>query len=107
MPIRPATNAQSDAGNSAPRRGSEQFSTQHATELIVHSMAAMAATVSLAPKEAIEAALRLDFRSDTITQPTQAMRDAMRDAEVGDDVLGEDPSINALEAEAAHLFAKE
>jgi threonine aldolase len=72
-------------------------------------MAAMAATVSLSPtpNEAIEAALRLDFRSDTITQPTQAMRDAMRDAEVGDDVFGEDPSINALEAHAARIFGKE
>jgi threonine aldolase len=55
----------------------------------------------------IEAALRLDFRSDTITQPTPAMRDAMRTAEVGDDVFGEDPSINALEAEAARLIGKE
>ena len=55
----------------------------------------------------LEAALRLDFRSDTITQPTPAMREAMRNAEVGDDVFGEDPSINALEAEAARLFDKE
>ena len=55
----------------------------------------------------IDAALRLDFRSDTITQPTAAMREAMRTAEVGDDVFGEDPSINALEATAARLFGKE
>jgi threonine aldolase len=54
-----------------------------------------------------QAALRLDFRSDTITQPTPAMREAMRSAEVGDDVFGEDPSINALEAEAARIFDKE
>ena len=54
-----------------------------------------------------EAALRLDFRSDTITQPTPAMREAMKDAQVGDDVFGEDPSINALEAEAARIFGKE
>jgi threonine aldolase len=68
----------------------------------------MAATLSLAPDSAsVEAALRLDFRSDTITQPTQAMRDAMRTAEVGDDVFGEDPSINALEAQAAQIFGKE
>src|SRR5260370_10659349 len=63
------------------------------------------------PKEAsssdVDTALRLDFRSDTITQPTAAMREAMRSAEVGDDVFGEDPSINALEAEAARLFGKE
>src|SRR5690242_16219418 len=57
--------------------------------------------------EAREAALRLDFRSDTITQPTDAMREAMSQAEVGDDVFGEDPSINALEAEAARIFGKE
>jgi threonine aldolase len=54
-----------------------------------------------------ESALRLDFRSDTITQPTPEMREAMRSAEVGDDVFGEDPSINALEAHAARLFGKE
>src|SRR6195256_6831809 len=63
------------------------------------------------PKEAsssdVDTALRLDFRSDTITQPTAAMREAMRTAEVGDDVFGEDPSINALEAEAAQRFDKE
>ena len=57
--------------------------------------------------ELAESALRLDFRSDTITQPTPEMREAMRSAEVGDDVFGEDPSINALEARAAELFGKE
>src|SRR5579859_3390582 len=55
----------------------------------------------------LDTALSLDFRSDTITQPTAAMREAMRSAQVGDDVFGEDPSINALEAEAARLFQKE
>jgi threonine aldolase len=67
----------------------------------------MAVTLPYAPARDADAALRLDFRSDTITQPTQAMRDAIRDAPVGDDVFGEDPSINALEAEAARLFAKD
>jgi threonine aldolase len=66
----------------------------------------MAVSLSSAPGS-IDAALRLDFRSDTITQPTLAMREAMRSAEVGDDVFGEDPSINALEAEAARIFGKE
>src|SRR5262245_32916735 len=76
--------------------------------LIVHSMPAMAATLSVAPSQALEpAGLRLDFRSDTITQPTPEMREAMRNAEVGDDVFGEDPSINALETQAASLFGKE
>src|SRR5438309_3016683 len=63
------------------------------------------------PKEAspsdIDAGLSLDFRSDTITQPTAAMRQAMSNAQVGDDVFGEDPSINALETEAARLFDKQ
>jgi threonine aldolase len=67
----------------------------------------MPATAAVPSHEAIDAALRLDFRSDTITQPTRAMREAMRDAEVGDDVFGEDPSINALESHAARIFGKE
>ena len=67
----------------------------------------MALTSPWAPSSDVEAALRLDFRSDTITQPTPAMREAMRSAEVGDDVFGEDPSINALELESARLFEKE
>lgn len=45
-----------------------------------------------------------DFRSDTVTRPTPAMRRAMADAEVGDDVYGEDPTVNALEEEAAALI---
>ena len=49
----------------------------------------------------------IDFRSDTITQPTDAMRQAMAEAEVGDDVYGEDPSINLLEQRAAQLLGKE
>src|SRR5260370_42286397 len=67
----------------------------------------MAVTLQYAPPSDAEAALRLDFRSDTITQPTAAMREAMRDAQVGDDVFGEDPSINALETEAARIFGKD
>ncbi|MCW8345538.1 low-specificity L-threonine aldolase [Vibrio sp. ZSDZ65] len=43
----------------------------------------------------------MDFRSDTVTQPTQAMRDAMANAPVGDDVYGDDPTVNALELWAA------
>ena len=48
-----------------------------------------------------------DFRSDTVTRPTSAMRQAMARAEVGDDVLGDDPTVKALEREAAALFEKE
>lgn len=43
----------------------------------------------------------MDFRSDTVTQPTQAMRDAMANASVGDDVYGDDPTVNELELWAA------
>jgi len=48
-----------------------------------------------------------DFRSDTVTRPTAAMRAAMAAAPVGDDVLGDDPSVNALEAEVAALLGFE
>lgn len=48
-----------------------------------------------------------DFRSDTVTRPTPAMRRAMAEAEVGDDVFGEDPTVNALEARAAQILGKE
>ncbi len=49
----------------------------------------------------------VDLRSDTITQPTPAMREAMARAEVGDDVYGEDPTVNRLEAMAAEILGKE
>jgi threonine aldolase len=49
----------------------------------------------------------IDLRSDTVTKPTAAMRAAMAAAEVGDDVYGEDPTINRLEQLAAELFGKE
>lgn len=50
---------------------------------------------------------KIDLRSDTVTQPTQAMRDAMYHAEVGDDVFGDDPTVNALETLAARILNKE
>lgn len=49
----------------------------------------------------------VDLRSDTVTRPTVAMREAMATAEVGDDVYGEDPEVNALEAEVAGLLGHE
>ncbi|HZN12117.1 MAG TPA: GntG family PLP-dependent aldolase [Blastocatellia bacterium] len=49
----------------------------------------------------------IDLRSDTVTRPTPAMRRAMAEAEVGDDVYGEDPTVNRLEGVAAELFDKE
>ena len=49
----------------------------------------------------------VDLRSDTLTRPTAAMRAAMAGAEVGDDVYGEDPTVNALEERVAALFGHE
>ena len=49
----------------------------------------------------------IDLRSDTVTKPSAEMRQAMADAEVGDDVYGEDPSINKLQQKAADLLGKE
>ena len=49
----------------------------------------------------------IDLRSDTVTRPSQAMRSAMMTAELGDDVYGDDPSVNRLEAFAAKLLDKE
>lgn len=48
-----------------------------------------------------------DFRSDTVTRPTPAMREAMAKAPVGDDVYGDDPTVNLLEAKAAEMLGKE
>ena len=49
----------------------------------------------------------IDLRSDTVTRPTPAMRAAMAAAEVGDDVYGEDPTVNLLERRAAEIFGRE
>lgn len=49
----------------------------------------------------------IDLRSDTVTRPTPAMRDAMARAELGDDVFGDDPSVNALQAAIATRLGKE
>ena len=49
----------------------------------------------------------IDLRSDTITQPTPAMREAMARAEVGDDVFGDDPTVARLEARVAEILGKE
>jgi threonine aldolase len=49
----------------------------------------------------------IDLRSDTVTRPSDGMREAMMSAELGDDVYGEDPTVNALEARAAEILGKE
>src|SRR5512137_2571973 len=51
--------------------------------------------------------MTIDLRSDTITQPTPAMREAMARAEVGDDVFGDDPTVRRLEERVAELLGKE
>src|ERR1043165_472197 len=49
----------------------------------------------------------VDLRSDTVTRPSAAMRRAMHDAELGDDVFGDDPTVNRLQARAAEMFGFE
>ncbi len=49
----------------------------------------------------------VDLRSDTVTRPTPEMRQAMAEAELGDDVYGEDPTVNRLQARAAEIFQRE
>mgnify|MGYP005812088571 CR=1 FL=1 len=51
--------------------------------------------------------MTVDLRSDTVTRPTPAMREAMARAELGDDVFGDDPSVNALQEQVAALLGKE
>ena len=49
----------------------------------------------------------VDLRSDTVTQPTEAMKQAMVDAPLGDDVLGDDPTVLALQERCAALLGKD
>src|SRR3954447_12981718 len=51
--------------------------------------------------------MRIDLRSDTVTKPNAKMRRAMAEAEVGDDVYREDPTVNRLQERAAELFERE
>ncbi|CAB5240133.1 unannotated protein [freshwater metagenome] len=51
--------------------------------------------------------MAIDLRSDTVTRPSQEMRDAIASAPVGDDVYGDDPTVNSLEERVAHLFGHE
>ena len=51
--------------------------------------------------------IRVDLRSDTVTHPSPEMRKAMYEAEVGDDVYGDDPTVNHLQERAAELLGKE
>jgi threonine aldolase len=51
--------------------------------------------------------MEIELRSDTFTLPTPGMREAMFQAPLGDDVFGEDPTVNALEQKVANMFGKE
>lgn len=64
-------------------------------------------TFAVTPTVNKRAIATIDLRSDTVTRPTAAMRAAMAAAEVGDDVYGEDPTVNLLEGKAAKLFKRE
>jgi threonine aldolase len=70
-------------------------------------MPAETQTETLASKIASTPLSNIDLRSDTVTRPSAAMRAAMASAEVGDDVYGEDPTVNRLEARAAEIFGRE
>src|SRR5437868_13000739 len=69
----------------------------------------MPTQVQSAHSERVEHPLQhvIDLRSDTVTKPTAEMRRAMAEAEVGDDVYGEDPTVNRLEQRAAEIFGRE
>jgi threonine aldolase len=62
---------------------------------------------SLPDRLCCDAVRRIDLRSDTVTRPSAAMREAMASAEVGDDVFGEDPTVNRLQERVAGLLGKE
>src|SRR6478672_9311161 len=59
------------------------------------------------PSESRKTQRAIDLRSDTVTQPSPEMRRAMAEAEVADDVYGEDPTVNRLQERAAQIFEKE
>src|SRR5712675_1089229 len=62
-------------------------------------------TIDAAPPK--PGAQTVDLRSDTVTKPTPEMRRAMAEAEVGDDVYAEDPTVNRLQQRAAEIFGRE
>ena len=70
-------------------------------------MADLTADPPAAPNRREPAGPVVDLRSDTVTRPTAAMRQAIASAEVGDDVFGDDPTVNALEASVAAMFGHE
>lgn len=67
----------------------------------------MATSIPRPPQRPAASGRVVDLRSDTLTSPTPAMREAMANAEVGDDVFGEDPTVNRLQERVAQLCGKE
>ncbi|MBI3933717.1 MAG: low specificity L-threonine aldolase [Acidobacteria bacterium] len=65
------------------------------------------AQIKFETENSLDTTAVVDLRSDTVTKPTPEMRRAMAEAEVGDDVYGEDPTVNRLEARAAEIFGRE
>src|SRR4029079_8175003 len=63
--------------------------------------------VILATAEGKQMSAAVDLRSDTVTRPSAGMRRAMAQAELGDDVFGDDPTVNRLQAKAAEMFGFE
>ena len=70
-------------------------------------MAALGASMNAMTSPDSTPPARIDLRSDTVTLPTPTMRRAMAEAVVGDDVYGEDPTVNTLQDEVARLLGKE
>src|SRR5579884_1514623 len=66
-----------------------------------------ATQTTVEPEKQAASTVAVDLRSDTVTRPTPEMRRAMYEAEVGDDVYAEDPTINTLQARAAEIFGRE
>ncbi|XP_060588289.1 uncharacterized protein LOC132743742 [Ruditapes philippinarum] len=79
---------------------------QHTAFSRYHSGVKPSTTVTMSQEQAGEIK-HVDLRSDTITKPSPAMRQAMAEAEVGDDVYGEDPTVNELQRRCAELFGTE
>lgn len=75
--------------------------------LVVVSVLSVGNGMHLLQKKVAPSLRTVDLRSDTITRPTNAMRKQAMEAEVGDDVFGEDPTVNALETRVAKIFNKE
>src|SRR5665811_778020 len=104
----------------SPRRGRRIAGARAGVRLLVVLLGIGTGNDARPPKTAVRASRLIldvmpidrgggivDLRSDTVTHPTPAMRKAMYEAELGDDVFGDDPTVNALQERAAELLGKE